>query len=302
MRTILNSSLRQLTFYYLYPFTNPYKIHSMNLKKSSYVTASFLSIGSALFFACVRTVIPIPPPIHHDSIPPTDTTANDSVNLKNGLLLYLSFNGTMADSSGNNNPTVDSNATLGTDAHGNANSAFVSNGTGQFLFVTNNGSIKFDTAYSFSLDVMPATASQQMYLSMVNWSNGNGPSWNIGTSFPYDYTLDLGISDSTAGCDNSGATDPNRVVDSTGFTPQATTWYNLTVTYRYGVIKVYVNGSLISTRTSTGNTALLCPLSSVIVGGWWSGDPENFNGKIDEVRLYNRVLTPAEINLLAQNL
>jgi hypothetical protein len=39
----------------------------------------------------------------------------------------------------------------------------------------------------------------------------------------------------------------------------------------------------------------------MIVGGWWDGDPASLNGTMDEVRLYNRVLTANEINFLARN-
>src|SRR5579872_3001159 len=85
------------------------------------------------------------------SSPPPPTT-----DLKKGLLLYLPFNGSIADSSGNNNPTqiLGSGAGLTYDEHGYANSAYGSDGTSGRLQVTNNGSIQFDTAFTVSLSFM----------------------------------------------------------------------------------------------------------------------------------------------------
>jgi hypothetical protein len=37
------------------------------------------------------------------------------------------------------------------------------------------------------------------------------------------------------------------------------------------------------------------------VGAWWVGDLESMNGKLDNIRLYNRVLTPHEIATLSSN-
>jgi len=61
-------------------------------------------------FSCIKRTIPIKPP-----------TVPVPLTLKTGLLLYLPFNGSMSDSSGNNNPTVALNGVaLTADEHGNA--------------------------------------------------------------------------------------------------------------------------------------------------------------------------------------
>jgi hypothetical protein len=268
----------------------------MNFRKLSSTLAVMTLLTTGLVFSCIKREVPIPPP------PPK---LNDTLNLTEGLILYLPFNGSMADSSGNNNvTTVVGGASLGTDEHGNTNSAFSSDGTGQFLDVTNNGSIKFDTTFSLSLNVMVNVQQQQMYVSMVDFSTGYGPSWTIGTSLPSMNVIDGGVGDSTESCDNFGDASPTskRIVDTSAFQPQAGVWYNVIEVYRRGSLTIYVNGQLVVSKTGTGSSALLCPSSQVVIGGWWSGDPENLSGKVDEVRLYNRVLTPQEIAQLAKNL
>jgi hypothetical protein len=281
----------------------------MNQQKLPLILGSIMLIAMGLIYSCIKREIPIPPPVKTDSThttPPDSTvTVNDTLNLSSGLLVYLNFNGTIADSSGNGNPVSINGATLTTDEHGNANSAFNSNGTGQMVTVTNNGSIKFDTAWSLSINVMANVQQQQMYISMVDYSTGYGPTFSLGTSLPAVYAVAGGSSDSVAGCDNYGyqSLDPYRIVDTSAFQPQAGVWYNIIEIYQRGTLKIYVNGQLVASKVSTGYTAALdCPSSQIVVGGWWSSDPENINGKLDEVRLYNRVLTPQEIAQLAKNL
>src|ERR1700753_4486027 len=104
-------------------------------------------VGLIFAIGCTKGTTPIPPPIHDTIYAPKPDTA---VNLTKGLLLYLPFSGNIADSSGNGNPTTAVGNVLGYDAHGYANSAFNATGAGERIYVTNNGSIKFDTAWTLS--------------------------------------------------------------------------------------------------------------------------------------------------------
>ncbi|HEY4064270.1 MAG TPA: LamG domain-containing protein [Puia sp.] len=273
----------------------------MKLKNIFLATAV---IGMGLFWACAKNSTPAPPIHDTVTVHKTDTFLKpvDTPNLKIGLLLYLPFNGSFADSSGNANPTAASTGTTLTyDMHGYSSSAYGDNGGGHYVLVTNNGSIKFDTAYSISFDFMQRSPGLQAFLSMVNYTTGYGPSFTVGTTNPGLPNFDIGINDSTAGCDNYGLTDPNKMSDTTTFIPQSERWYNAICTYRKGSVSVYINGQLISTKTSTGTHAHVCPSAQIVVGGWWSGGAESINGVLDEVRLYNRVLSAKEISWLSRN-
>jgi hypothetical protein len=70
------------------------------------------------------------------------------------------------------------------------------------------------------------------------------------------------------------------------------TWTHLAVTYDGTTIRVYVNGTQVATRAQTG--AMATSTSVLRIGGnsVWS---EFFQGLIDEVRIYSRALTAAEI-------
>lgn len=246
-------------------------------------------------FACMKRTIPeTPPPV------PVPLTLNS------GLLLYLPFSGNFADSSGHNNPdTAFNGASLSTDEHGSANSAFNATGAGQKLEVTNNGSIQFDSAFTISFNFMlySINYSRQAFLTMVRPDNAYGPSFVVGLVVPNMPNFDFGVDDSTDGCDNTNLGNIKNVNDTTSFIPQVASWYNAICIYHKGTLTTYINGQLVSTKSNPLNTAaLLCPASKIIVGAWWNRDPEPFNGKIDEIRLYNRVLTPDEIAYLAKKL
>lgn len=294
----------------------------MNSPKTSLILT--LAVFAVLFVAftmgCAKNTTP-QPRLHDtvtvikndtllkkDTVKITDTLnickPDSTVNLSKGLLLYLPFSNSIADSSGNGNPTQSSGGTvLTTDRNGYSNNAFGANGLGEEVLVTNNGSIQFDTAYSLSFAFMLNSYGSQTFVSFVDPLTGNGPSFNIGmgTTILNGQYLDLGLSDATSGCNNSGFYDPNKILDTTSFVPTLNVWYNAIYIYHRGTIQIYVDGTLVSTKKGSGSTANLCPASKFIVGAWWNGGKQGINGKLDNIRLYNRVLTAKEIIVLSEN-
>jgi hypothetical protein len=70
------------------------------------------------------------------------------------------------------------------------------------------------------------------------------------------------------------------------------TWTFLAGTYDGTTMKLYVNGTLVASRTMAGSIATTT--NPLRIGGDWSG--EMFTGVIDNVRLYNRALVASEIS------
>jgi hypothetical protein len=271
----------------------------MNSKSVKIVASVSLLLVLGFAISCIKRTMPIAPPV------------STSVTLKNGLLLYLPFNGTIADSSGNNNPSVIINSAGGgltTDEHGNPNSAWGSNGSGAYVRVTNNGSIWYDSAFSVSFNVMVYSNNlvRQAFLCFDNTANAYGPGIAAGLSIPYQTNYFFGVQDSTAGCDNVGSY-ITKLSDTSSFSPLGGVWYNIINVYENGTAYVYVDGQLIgavdrSNIQPLNHNGLICPESTINIGYWWDQDMESLNGKIDEVRLYNRSLTVDEISALANKL
>lgn len=238
----------------------------------------------------------------HDTTVVQDTVMQkcDSPNLKNGLLVYLKFNGNFADSSGNNNPTQAVNgAILTNDERGVASSAFGGTGNGERVLVTNNGSIKFDTAFSLSYHVMINNYNYTDFVTMVQNATGQGVTFGTGV-LPGANHIDFAVMDSTATCSDIINPGVNSLIDTSNFVIQPGIWYNVICIFHKGTTQIYVQGNLVSQLSGANQTVPICPSAKVIVGGWWDGAPSNsINGKMDEFRLYNRVLSAKEIALLA---
>lgn len=270
-------------------------------------------LSLAFFIGCTKNTSPQPPVhdtvtvIKNDTTTKTDTlyaTKPDStVNLTKGLMLYLPFSGNIADSSGNGNLAQAVGSVLTYDAHGYANNAFGSDGSGsEYILVTNNGSIQFDTAYSLSFDFMINAAKFQTFMGFVNFSDGEGPTFSLGTTLPSLPYFDMGaIGGGDTVCNQTSLNNPTRLVDTTSFIPVPTSWYNMVATYNKGTLNIYENGQLIESKSVVSPLAAFCTESQFVVGAWWQGDLESMNGKLDNIRLYNRVLTPHEIATLSSN-
>ena len=74
-------------------------------------------------------------------------------------------------------------------------------------------------------------------------------------------------------------------------------WYHVAATYNAGTVKIYWEGTHVETRTT--------PFPSVVNGTQitigrsnYAGNVHNFNGSIDQIRIYDKTLTSADITTL----
>ncbi|MFK5283672.1 LamG domain-containing protein, partial [Lacticaseibacillus paracasei] len=70
------------------------------------------------------------------------------------------------------------------------------------------------------------------------------------------------------------------------------TWTHIAVAYNNPDSKIYINGVLDSTKASTGGALNSGLTDAFMIGKYVSGNIY-FNGKIDDVRIYNQALTDA---------
>lgn len=294
------------------------------MKINKLILPAFVFFGAlalVLTNSCTKNSNP-PPPVHdtvtiikNDTTRLTDTLVKkiDTPDIKTGLVLYLPFNGSIADSSGlKNTVTSVGGAGLGIDRAGWPNSAFNSAGSGQYLTVANNGSYAVDTAFTVAVDFMIRNyatyygggnySGMETLLSIVNNANGNGPTFDVGfcdPTYPQLFVFDVNSSQGSD-CNSTGGSNPNNFFDTTTFVPQLNTWYNAVCTFSHGVSSVYINGQLIHSKKAGTDSVLFCLNATFNVGAWWNGT-ENLNGALDEVRFYNRVLTTNQIAWLSRN-
>jgi len=225
-----------------------------------------------------------------------------NIQLTKGLVAYYPFNGNTNDESGNNNNgTLINGSSLTYDENGKTLSALNVNGYNQKMLTQNNGKIYFDTSMTISFHVMPRAINRASIICMTDDVTAKGTSFVIGPAFSGNSNFIYSLSNNEVTCDVVQTNTQVSNIDA-GITLQPESWYHIICSYRNGVMKLYINGILISTSNSKDITMHTCPNSELLIGGWWSGDPAaSFNGKIDEVRLYNRELNSDEIAKLAES-
>ena len=198
-----------------------------------------------------------------------------------GLVASYSFEegaGTIAsDASGNNNTGTLSNATWTTSGKYGKSLSF--NGTNGIVNVPDSASLRLTTAMTVEAWVYP-TAAGNVWRTVVMKEVPGELAYALYTN------EDVNV---PAAYVRVGST--SRRVGGASMVP-LNTWTHLAATYTSGALRIYVNGALVSTQAGTGSIASsTLPLR---IGGnnIWG---EYFAGRIDEVKVYNRVLTVTEI-------
>ena len=205
-------------------------------------------------------------------------------NLRNGLLAYWPFCGNLNDVSGNGKHGTNFGAIPATDRFGIPARAMAFNLptiTGQYISVP-------------ALNVS-AAGSTGMTLSM--WFKRMPLSSNISTlfrqegscNFP-DFLIQSHATAIQTGIRTSGysSTVTSYAVD--------TSWCMITMTYDNAQLRTYLNGSLISTEPKSGAVSFLESISTIGICG--SLIDHRFSGYIDDISVWNRPLSPAEISTL----
>ena len=223
-------------------------------------------------------------------------TATINVQVTSGLVAWWKFDegsgSTATDSSGNGNTGTLVNSP--TWVAGHAVNALSFNGSNQYVNLPTTGINQDNQAFSVSAWIN--TNDITVYQKIVGNSTPHG-AWGVNNG----YTALFGINGGGSVGFYFGKTQVWYAVQNTGDLLSNNTWYHLVGTYDGSLstsgIKIYVDGVLQSTTPdgSFGSTPSATDLWK-IGGDGASGNIENvFNGSIDEVRIYNRELTPTEI-------
>jgi hypothetical protein len=216
----------------------------------------------------------------------TFTTLKDETDIVSGLVAYYPFSGNANDESGNGNHGIVNGVTLTTDQFGNENKAYSFNGNSNYITIPY--SPVFDLPNSFTISVWLNTTDVDLGQRIIDRSTG-------GTSD--DWLVDLSPNPTDLKkirCLAGGVT--TNLPYSNPSVIQNNTWYLVTITYDMQNIKFYINGIIDKVIPLNSST----PISNnfVRIGASTSGGAGFFSGKIDDIRIYNRALSQAEITYL----
>ena len=196
-----------------------------------------------------------------------------------GLLGYYPFNGNPNDVSANGANLTNNAAVLTTDRFGTANAAYSFNGINQNLIRT-TPNFTFNSAssftYSFWYNRNSTSANGVLIMNATN-AAGN-----------FIWIFQAGATNSQFG------TNKQQSAWIWAPTPSTTSvWTHIVCVYNAGTMTLYKNNVQVATATFT-HTNVTSANMPLYIGRGVGGD--FYNGKMDDVGIWNRALTACEIN------
>ena len=207
----------------------------------------------------------------------------------NGLIGYWPFNGNANDQSGNGNNGIVISGLLSNDRFGNANSSYYLNGQTDYIKVPSVSSM------------LPNRLTLSAWVKIPsNYTGNNGIAPIIRSRF-YGYILLFDLSNGSiihVLHHNSSATTttntPSNINDNQ--------WHQIVGTFDGTNNKLYLDGQLISTTVTTTLSNLYYVSDGPVTFGRDGNNPSTatamYQGWIDDIGIWNRALTPSEIQLL----
>jgi gliding motility-associated-like protein len=218
-----------------------------------------------------------------------------SQNLQQGIVACYPFNANANDASGNGNNGTIFGATLANDRFGKANSAYFFDGDAH-ISVPASKFLLNEFTYSawVNASLIPPLQTSTTVLSIGSVGGDQG----LGLSNVYFNRSEI----IGYGC-NTYTTSLSTGIN-VGTQPDVNKWYHLVSTKANGILKLYLDGVLIKSATFSNENAyygkgiLTANIGRrshfpVSVGNW-----QNFTGTIDDIVIYKRVLSDAEVQQL----
>jgi len=221
----------------------------------------------------------------------TDCQVAALYNENSGLIASYPFNGDALDVSGNNqNGTMFNGVESTTDRFGNPNAAFLFDGVNDYISIPSSSSFNTDV-FTISGWIYPISTPSSYHGfinkkdSLTNVTNING----FGTS-----------------ANTSMIRFSAKFTDGTGYEPSESNgvtvnhWNHVVYVYNFGTIKIYLDGNLVlNDNTSNGKTITKTSAPITIGVTYWfpsqTFEKYYWNGKIDDIKIYNRELSSCEI-------
>ena len=217
----------------------------------------------------------------------TDTYLNYPQFVRSGLIAYYPFNGNADDYSGNRNHGLVHGATPSVDRFGNPNRAYSFNGIDHFIEIPNSDDFN-GNEYTICFWTRTAISHDESIRSVLSKSDSacNG------------YTIDL----SHLGSYGLRLKSPNPKIDSWAellrSIGEGQTYEFISIIFNTEQVKAYHQGFHVPMITYTPTYLSNNNNFPLYIGKSLSPFYMNFKGEIDDVMIYNRVLSDREIMAL----
>ena len=206
-----------------------------------------------------------------------------------GLVAYWPMNGNFTDAGSSGINGLNTGATPTTNSSGIQNSAISFGNTGSDVvhYGTHpiNATLNFGTNQDFSVDFSmfitePLTHPSGFYDNNLNYGGYGIWAWNLGGFLQVNFNFKNGNIGTTNGAINTD------------------TWYHICCVRSSGIIKIYINGVLNASKpegTVSPVYSFAARFGTMFANSLSPNQYNGLNGKLDEMRIYNRALSDAEI-------
>ncbi|MBX3241190.1 MAG: LamG domain-containing protein [Chitinophagaceae bacterium] len=199
----------------------------------------------------------------------------DHDTLKTGLIAYYPFNGNTNDESGNNNHGTALRSGLTSDKAGAANKAFNFDGS-NYIKVPNSVSL---SSIKETISITAWVYNTDQLVSIVCKAENEGLAMHFRL-----------FSDSQILFANSGS-----AADFPVTLNPVNNWKHIAIVSDGMSVKYYLNGAIHSTLPTYSDGYTTDTSTDMYIGSDTHGFIENHRGVLDEIRIYNRLLTGEEV-------
>jgi len=211
----------------------------------------------------------------------------------NGLVAYYPFNGNANDASGHANNGTVNGAALATDRFGNANSAYSFDGISSLIAVPDSPALRISNDITVSCWVNFSQTNKGVKL--VGKGGDCGRNYGLwldqGNAWMFQQFPPEG---GCVGCQENTASATPAV--------QLGRWYQLVGVRSGNVSRLYLDGILLQERSPTCSSNTYTGTEPLLIGSFDNPvtDPRYsvMQGRLDDIRIYNRDLSPGEIQQL----
>jgi hypothetical protein len=219
----------------------------------------------------------------------------------NGLVGWWPFNGNANDESGNGNHGTVNGATLAADRFGNAGKAYSFDGVDDFLNISHTSSLAIvgDITISVWKKSFGNTGNYETFLTK---RDGNG-NWNysLGASHYYGSGgCPQEVNKYLTGRRNGGGTQYELKFSDSLVSNSVNNWLHILLVIKNNTVSFYIN-DILTGSSCFGNIFNIPAIdlgAPLTIGSCNCGLSEYFNGLLDDIAIYNRALTPAEVQQL----
>jgi hypothetical protein len=204
--------------------------------------------------------------------------------LRKGLIAHYPFNGNAKDEVGKQNDGVVYGASSTKDRFSKAKSAYLFDGVDDYIDIGAGAALKMTNAVSISVWINADTVAP-IYQNIISDHGSNEVSAGMGKMIRLARSI---LQFHIDGVYGHGTAVYVKHAISTN------TWYHIVGTYDRRTVKLYVNGELVDSKRHS--KAISSNPNPVLIGKSENG--EFFSGVIDDVMIYDRALTSAEVRQL----